>query len=145
MISKSGERKTFRLYCLYGFGVPTLLTAVALFMDYMSPEYVAPYLAPRFGEETCFLRSNNTFIFVTNRITLEWIRKFLVTVVTGYVYLYLPIMLILISNSIFFALTALKIRRVQAEIKGLIANDSIQQLTDLKQAQAKWVANVIVK
>lgn len=46
---------------------------------------------------------------------------------TEFVYFYLPIILILISNSTFFTLTALKIRRVQAEMARVIAKEDSQR------------------
>ena len=47
----------FRRYAFYGWGIPIILTTIALVMEFLPSEYTAGCVTPRFGEENCFLGS----------------------------------------------------------------------------------------
>lgn len=57
---------------------------------------------------------------------------------TEFLYLYMPIMIIMVSNFMFFVLTALKIRRVQVEMAKITAKeDSRRHQTQLDKEKDK--------
>ena len=47
----------FRRYAVYGWGIPIIVTTIALTMEFLPSEYTAECVTPRFGEENCFLGS----------------------------------------------------------------------------------------
>lgn len=51
----SNDAKKFRLYCLYGWGVPLLVAVVAAIMHTLPEEHAKNIIRPGFGIETCWL------------------------------------------------------------------------------------------
>ncbi|XP_055605584.1 G-protein coupled receptor Mth2-like [Uranotaenia lowii] len=90
--AKGAERKRFLLYSLYAWGCPIVLVAVNLMMDYT--ELIPPQYRPQVGFERCLLKENKYVEFF---------------------YLYLPMLLLVFANVIFFAVTAIRIARIQRE------------------------------
>lgn len=102
------------------------MVAFAVVMDSMGPEYVPYYLTPKIGKDTCFIKSKFTSLLANKIQTVSIqinITYFLGGEVTLYAYFYLPIILILMSNSTFFTLTAITICRVQTEIRAMTARE----------------------
>lgn len=92
MRGHSGNKNRFIFFCVYGFGVPVILAAIVVLID--NTNFVPPIYRPSIGERTC------------------WIRK---DMKVEAIFVYLPIFLIITSNTGFFFATAYKIFCVQKE------------------------------
>jgi hypothetical protein len=53
---KQTERKVFRYYSLYAWGLPVLLVVVSMTIDLM-PTIPSSYLKPNFGDNKCWFSS----------------------------------------------------------------------------------------
>merc|ERR1712136_696738 len=89
----------FVMYSIYAWGVPTLIVAVGQILDY-SPNLPDSIIKPSFGVTHCW------FIDSTSLMA----------------YLYGPIGVIILSNIIFFILTAMQLYR--ASIEAAFATDN---------------------
>jgi Na+/H+ antiporter NhaC len=99
--SKLGDRKRFLSYCIYAFGVPIFLTFFAVVAD--TTEIVPEFYRPWIGIDRCWVQNNKA---------------------VEAIYVYGPILIIIIVNITFFATTAYKIYRVQKETKMVRTGDS---------------------
>ncbi|KYN05227.1 G-protein coupled receptor Mth2 [Cyphomyrmex costatus] len=96
-ITKAREhRKRFLLYCIYAWGLSLLVSILVIVAD--STEILPNYLQPGIGNRGCW--------FTQNRDSYGELTFFI-----G------PVMILLISNVIFFILTSTHCNKVQAEIK----------------------------
>lgn len=90
--AKGSERRRFFNYCLYAFGVPVFITLMVFLADSLS--FVPELLKVQMGENRCFVNDSHT---------------------TGVIFVYGPISLVLLLNTIFYSITAFKIHQVQKE------------------------------
>ncbi|CRK99459.1 CLUMA_CG012624, isoform A [Clunio marinus] len=86
------ETKKFLSYCLYAFGLPLILTFLVYASNYA--DFIPDNYRSGIGEIRCWIRSGQ---------------------IVELIYLYIPISIILILNSLFYSITAYKIYRVQKE------------------------------
>ncbi|XP_050097971.1 G-protein coupled receptor Mth2-like [Anopheles aquasalis] len=83
---RTSERRKFLYYSLYAWGVPLLLLLLILLFDHT--ELISWNHRPNIGEEGCFLKEKK---------------------VTQFIYMYLPLLLLVTANIYFFAITAKRI------------------------------------
>lgn len=98
---RTSERRKFLYYSLYAWGVPLALLAFALLADHT--DFMHEKLRPQFGHERCLFSGER---------------------VIGFVYMYLPLALLLAANVFFFAMTAFRIYRVQQSTATALSGDS---------------------
>ncbi|XP_055318309.1 G-protein coupled receptor Mth2-like isoform X2 [Sitodiplosis mosellana] len=94
------ESKRFVLYMIYAWGLASLLTIVVFILD--STPSLSENLRPGMGVGTCFLKK---------------------TVLSQFIFFYMPICIVCTINIIFFLLTALKIRKVQQDLKKVTSQE----------------------
>lgn len=114
--SRFSERKRFALYCLYGFGIPCILTILLYAMDQI--DSIPEYLRPRFGQHSCFLHcwlSDFSQIFLHMYVPDLLISTFSDERFTRFLFFYIPLGVLITLNIILFVLTAMRIRRVHDE------------------------------
>lgn len=92
-------RKKFFYYCLYGWGMPILLTILKITLQYTN--IVPQEYRPNIGTKTCF--------FDTDKRIVEFI------------YLYSIILAVVLANTFFFIVTAYRIIKVQRETLAVTA------------------------
>ncbi|XP_050097969.1 G-protein coupled receptor Mth2-like [Anopheles aquasalis] len=90
------ERRKFVYYSLYAWGIPLLFLLMILLFDHT--ELISYELRPNIGEEGCFLKEDKLVQFL---------------------YLYLPLMVVISANIYFFAITAKRVYQTEQ------ANDSM--------------------
>lgn len=98
---RTSERRKFLYYSLYGWGVPLALLAFVLLVDHT--DFMHETFRPRFGQQRC--------LFSEERLI-------------GFVYMYLPMALLIAANVFFFAMTAFRIYRVQQSTATALSGDS---------------------
>ncbi|XP_058054277.1 G-protein coupled receptor Mth2-like [Anopheles bellator] len=98
---RSTETKKFLLYSLYAWGCPVLMVAGALVADHT--DLLPIYLRPQFGTSRC--------LFVGNKLI-------------EFLYLYLPLLILVFTNVLFFVITALRIYKIQCETSVVRRGDS---------------------
>lgn len=98
---KSTERKKFTLYSLYAWGCPILLTSFVYAMD--KTELLPVQYRPLIGIRRCLLQADKYVEFF---------------------YLYLPMLLLVFTNVLFFVITALRIVKIQRETSVVRRGDS---------------------
>lgn len=99
------DTKRFMFYFIYAYGSTLIITLLAYVIDSLS--IIPLELRPGFALTNCFLKK-------------EKLSEFL--------YLYLPTILILCTNIVFFILTANKIRHVQNDLARITANKEESQM-----------------
>ncbi|KAJ6642043.1 G-protein coupled receptor Mth2 [Pseudolycoriella hygida] len=121
--SKSDEYKKFILYSLYAWGSTTFLFLLCFSLD-LSQTIPSKY-KPGIGTETCFLPTSP---------------------LPQFLYFYLIIVLVMVSNSTFFIITSLKIRSVKNDLARMTSADDTHQqsLDDKKEICALYVRLFIV-
>lgn len=82
----------FLCYCLYGFGVPVLIISFMFATDEL--DFVPDEFKVKMGQERCWIRKEGAQLIEL-------------------LYVYIPMAMVLIFNSIFYIITACKIYRVQ--------------------------------
>lgn len=102
-IKKIPDTKRFILYFAYAYGSTLFITILAYIMDSMTS--IPLEWRPGFGLTNCFLKREP---------------------LSEFIYLYLPTILILCTNIIFFILTAKKIRHVQIDLARITAKEESQ-------------------
>ncbi|CAF4934006.1 unnamed protein product [Pieris macdunnoughi] len=90
--NKRREKKRFALYGLYAWGVPAILTAVTIAMQY-SENLPAGVVTPGFGTQRCWFA--------------DWMSEL--------VYFFIPVFLLVICNAVLFTITAYRIRAIRQE------------------------------
>ncbi|KAI5635792.1 7 transmembrane receptor (Secretin family) domain-containing protein [Phthorimaea operculella] len=98
-LEKLSTQARFCAYALYAFGVPAILTVVMGGLEFSG--LPAHFMMPNIRSHGCFLHG-------TSRL----------------VYLYGPIVLVVVSNMIFYVLTALKITQIKRQTSVLKSKDS---------------------
>ncbi|XP_049545738.1 probable G-protein coupled receptor Mth-like 10 [Anopheles darlingi] len=85
------ERQKFLYYCLYAWGFPLIFVCLVVLFDHTT---LISYenLRPNVGEESCFLKDDK---------------------LTQFVYVYLPLLLLISANIFFFATTAIRIYQTE--------------------------------
>ncbi|XP_050093977.1 uncharacterized protein LOC126576715 [Anopheles aquasalis] len=101
---RTTERRKFLYYSLYAWGVPLLLLASNLLFDHT--ELISYHLRPNVGEEGCFLKEEKR---------------------TQFLYLYLPLLILISANIFFFAITAKRIYQSDQTEASTINDNSGQQ------------------
>ncbi|XP_037034908.1 G-protein coupled receptor Mth2-like [Bradysia coprophila] len=115
-INKFDDLKKFLVYSTYAWGSSMFMVALCYLMDASSN--ISSNFQPGMGAG-CFLKADR---------------------LSQFLYLYLPIILIMSCNSIFFILTALKIRKVQMEMSRATAKeDSKRHQNHSDNESAKFV------
>ncbi|XP_065081426.1 G-protein coupled receptor Mth2-like isoform X2 [Ochlerotatus camptorhynchus] len=99
--AKSTERKKFALYSLYAWGCPLLLTSIALIID--NTELLPLSYRPSIGVTRCLVAEDKYVEFF---------------------YLYLPLLLLVLANVVFFVITATRIIKIQRETSMVRRGDS---------------------
>ncbi|XP_031622142.1 G-protein coupled receptor Mth2-like [Contarinia nasturtii] len=94
------EKMRFTLYMIYAWGLSSLLTFTVFILDSMPS--ISESIRPGIGVGTCFLKK---------------------TVASQFVFFYMPLCIICTINIIFFLLTALKIRKVQQDLKKITSHE----------------------
>ena len=89
--------KRFLLYCSYAFGLPFILGLIVFVLNHF--ELIPEDYNNQIGKETCIVASNNND------------QQFLVQLI----YIYLPIVITISINIIFYSITAYKIYCVQRD------------------------------
>ncbi|KXJ82612.1 hypothetical protein RP20_CCG012774 [Aedes albopictus] len=95
------ERKRFLYYSLYAWGCPLVL--VVLVAIFENTELIEDHLRPGFGINNCS--------FYTDKMV-------------QFLYLYLPLLILIAANLYFFIVTAVRIIRVQRATEAALKNDS---------------------
>uniref|UniRef100_A0A182LY68 G-protein coupled receptors family 2 profile 2 domain-containing protein n=2 Tax=Anopheles culicifacies TaxID=139723 RepID=A0A182LY68_9DIPT len=98
---RSSETKKFLFYSLYAWGCPIMLVLSALVAD--NTDILPPYLRPQFGTTRC--------LFVENKLI-------------EFLYLYMPLLILVFMNVVFFVITALRIYKTQCETSVIRRGDS---------------------
>lgn len=98
---RSTETKKFLFYSLYAWGMPVLLTATVVTAD--NTDILPVYLRPQFGTTRC--------LFIDNKLI-------------EFLYLYLPVLILVFMNVVFFVVTALRIYKIQCETSMVRRGDS---------------------
>lgn len=93
-LGRNNDEETFRNYCIYGFGVPVLMTMLLVWIDNSS--WISPSLHPQFGYAKCWINYNTKAQFL---------------------YFYLPISFIMCVNITFYSLTAYWLYKVQRDVR----------------------------
>nr|AEM43038.1 methuselah-like protein 10 [Bombyx mori] len=104
-LEKMSLRTRFVAYSLYAFGIPTVLTALLVGLEFSG---LPPHpLLPMIRQQGCFIYGNNLIICTSKLI-----------------YLYGPISILCIANMTFFVLTAVKIAQIKKQTSVLKSKDS---------------------
>uniref|UniRef100_A0A182IR24 G-protein coupled receptors family 2 profile 2 domain-containing protein n=1 Tax=Anopheles atroparvus TaxID=41427 RepID=A0A182IR24_ANOAO len=98
---RSTETKKFLFYSLYAWGVPILMVIAVITVD--NTDWLPVYLRPQFGTTRC--------LFIENKLI-------------EFVYLYLPLLILVFMNVVFFVVTALRIYKIQCETSMVRRGDS---------------------
>lgn len=114
------DRKRFYLYVVYVYGWASFMTIIAYILD--SSESVPDDFKPSLGTETCYLNGmflqKFTLMCKINARIFFFITGDETTYETVYFrFLYLPVCIIFLINSILFTLSTMKIIQVQRELK----------------------------
>uniref|UniRef100_A0A182N960 G-protein coupled receptors family 2 profile 2 domain-containing protein n=1 Tax=Anopheles dirus TaxID=7168 RepID=A0A182N960_9DIPT len=102
-----GRRRTttdqgkFLLYCCYGFGSPLIFVSIALLADHTELVYTS--LRPGFGDGQCLFKGE----------------KFV-----SFLYLYLPLVLLVSANLFFFIRTSVKINSIERTTAAALQGES---------------------
>jgi G protein-coupled receptor Mth (Methuselah protein) len=120
---RSDKTKKFLKYCIYAFGVPLLLVSIVFILNEF--QLVHSEYSSRIGNGSCTVTDPDL-------ITEEGsaLRK------RQLIYIYAPICLFIVVNTIFYAVTAWKIYRVQKETSIVKRGDSNRHA---KKEKARWV------
>ncbi|KAG6444469.1 hypothetical protein O3G_MSEX003410 [Manduca sexta] len=90
--NKRRDNKRFCLYAIYAWGVPAILTACTAGMQF-SDNLPSHIVVPGFGSRRCWF--------------VNWLSEF--------VYFFTPVLFLVVSNVIFFSVTAHRIRSIRQE------------------------------
>ncbi|XP_035904477.1 uncharacterized protein LOC118508837 [Anopheles stephensi] len=98
---RSSERRKFLYYCLYAWGVPLLLVGFVTLVD--NTDFIHESMRPQIGQERCFVSED---------------------MLIGFLYMYLPLLLLVSANVVFFAVTAIRIYRMEQATASALSGDS---------------------
>ncbi|XP_011878015.1 PREDICTED: G-protein coupled receptor Mth2 [Vollenhovia emeryi] len=115
------HRKRFLLYCLYAWGLSFLVSGLAIVAD--STDILPDYLQPDIGDTSCW--------FIQKRESYGELTFFI-----G------PVMILLISNVVFFVLTSVHCNKVKAEIKRVTTNPTDPRSKRFRSDRKRFIMNV---
>uniref|UniRef100_A0A182I172 G-protein coupled receptors family 2 profile 2 domain-containing protein n=1 Tax=Anopheles arabiensis TaxID=7173 RepID=A0A182I172_ANOAR len=98
---RSSERRKFLYYSLYGWGAPLAIVALVALLD--NTEFVHESMRPQIGAEQCFVSTE---------------------MLIGFLYMYLPMLLLVSANVTFFAVTAYRIFRMEQATASALSGES---------------------
>uniref|UniRef100_A0A8W7PYV6 G-protein coupled receptors family 2 profile 2 domain-containing protein n=1 Tax=Anopheles coluzzii TaxID=1518534 RepID=A0A8W7PYV6_ANOCL len=98
---RTTDQGKFLLYCCYGFGSPLIFLAIALVADHTELMYTS--LRPGFGDGQCLFKGEQFVSFL---------------------YLYLPLVLLVSANLFFFISTAAKINSIERTTAAALQGES---------------------
>uniref|UniRef100_A0A182IYC9 G-protein coupled receptors family 2 profile 2 domain-containing protein n=1 Tax=Anopheles atroparvus TaxID=41427 RepID=A0A182IYC9_ANOAO len=98
---RTSERRKFLYYSLYAWGFPLALVGWAVLVDHT--DFMHHSMRPQFGYPRCFFRGD---------------------MLIGFVYMYLPMALLVGANVVFFAVTAFRIYRMEQATASALSGDS---------------------
>ncbi|XP_035790065.1 G-protein coupled receptor Mth2-like [Anopheles albimanus] len=101
------ERQKFSFYCLYAWGTPVLFVSLIFLFDHTTL-ISDKSLRPNVGEERCFLSEEN---------------------LTQFLYVYLPLLLLISANIFFFVSTALRIYQTEQANVDMMRGNSRRHTT----------------
>ncbi|KYN20401.1 G-protein coupled receptor Mth2 [Trachymyrmex cornetzi] len=121
-ITKTREhRKRFLLYCVYAWGLSLLVSILAIVAD--STEILPNYLQPGIGNRGCW--------FIEKRDSYGELTFFI-----G------PVMILLISNVVFFILTSIHCNKVKAEIKRVTTDLTDPRSKRFRSDKKRFIMNI---
>ncbi|CAH2095974.1 unnamed protein product [Euphydryas editha] len=88
-IHKRGKTRTFALYCLYSWGVPLLMTIGLVILTQVDMSRIPWFITPQIPQQSCFLEGGQKLL-----------------------YLYIPMLILIICNWLFFLMTVFNIWRL---------------------------------
>lgn len=114
--------KRFLLYCSYAFGLPILLGLIVFILNHF--DFIHEDFNNQIGKETCIVASND----IENQTLLQFI------------YIYLPIIITISINIVFYSITAYKIYCVQRDtaFKGSESKRHSRNNLDQTRWQNDW-------
>uniref|UniRef100_A0A182QW48 G-protein coupled receptors family 2 profile 2 domain-containing protein n=1 Tax=Anopheles farauti TaxID=69004 RepID=A0A182QW48_9DIPT len=98
---RSSERRKFLYYSLYAWGVPLLLVGFVALVD--NTEFIHESMRPQIGLDRCFVSEER---------------------LVGFLYMYMPLLVLVGANVIFFAVTAIRIFRMEQATASALSGDS---------------------
>uniref|UniRef100_A0A182T6L3 G-protein coupled receptors family 2 profile 2 domain-containing protein n=1 Tax=Anopheles maculatus TaxID=74869 RepID=A0A182T6L3_9DIPT len=98
---RSSERRKFLYYSLYAWGVPLLIVGFVTLVD--NTELIHESKRPQIGKERCFVSEERLI---------------------GFLYMYLPLLLLVSANVLFFAVTAIRIYRMEQATASALSGES---------------------
>ncbi|KFB50583.1 AGAP006216-PA-like protein [Anopheles sinensis] len=125
---RTSERRKFLYYSLYAWGVPLTLLAFVLLVDHT--DFMDDKLRPLFGHERCLFRGRLSrangkecnppegVLIVCSDIPVAGDK------LIGFVYMYLPLALLVGANVFFFGMSAFRIYRMQQSAATALSGDS---------------------
>ncbi|KYN31773.1 G-protein coupled receptor Mth2 [Trachymyrmex septentrionalis] len=121
-ITKAREhRKRFLLYCVYAWGLSLLVLILAIVAD--STEILPDYLQPNIGNRGCwFTQKQDSYSELTFFIG--------------------PVMILLISNVVFFILTSIHCNKVKAEIKRVTTDPTDRRSKQFRSDKKTFIMNI---
>ncbi|XP_036141820.1 G-protein coupled receptor Mth2-like isoform X1 [Monomorium pharaonis] len=115
------HRKKFLLYCLYAWGLSFLVSILAIIAD--STDILPDYLQPDIGNTSCwFTQKRNAYGELTFFIG--------------------PVMILLISNVVFFILTLTYCNKVKAEIKRVTTDPMDSRNKRFRSDRKRFIMNI---
>uniref|UniRef100_A0A182MPY5 G-protein coupled receptors family 2 profile 2 domain-containing protein n=1 Tax=Anopheles culicifacies TaxID=139723 RepID=A0A182MPY5_9DIPT len=98
---RSSERRKFLYYSLYAWGAPLLIVGLVALLD--NTEFIHASMRPQIGMERCFVSAERLI---------------------GFLYMYLPMLLLVSANVAFFAVTAIRIFRMEQATATALSGES---------------------
>ncbi|GBP46516.1 G-protein coupled receptor Mth2 [Eumeta japonica] len=100
-IHRRGEKFKFGVYCAYAYGVPGAMTAMLVTLMHTDMTQWPWFITPAIPRKGCFLEKGELFL-----------------------YLYVPMLILIISNWVLFVMTAFNVWRLRRDTAVLNANDN---------------------
>uniref|UniRef100_A0A2M4DP26 Putative g-protein coupled receptor mth-like 10 n=1 Tax=Anopheles darlingi TaxID=43151 RepID=A0A2M4DP26_ANODA len=98
---RTTERRKFLFYCLYAWGTPVLLLSLVLLFDHT--ELIGEDMRPQIGESRCYLKDDKLIEFL---------------------YMYLPMLILVGVNVFFFGVTAKRIYQMEQATATALSSES---------------------
>uniref|UniRef100_A0A2M4CFX2 Putative g-protein coupled receptor mth2 n=1 Tax=Anopheles darlingi TaxID=43151 RepID=A0A2M4CFX2_ANODA len=98
---RTTERRKFLFYCLYAWGTPVLLLSLVLLFDHT--ELIGKDMRPQIGESRCYLKDDKLIEFL---------------------YMYLPMLILVGVNVFFFGVTAKRIYQMEQATATALSSES---------------------
>uniref|UniRef100_A0A182N959 G-protein coupled receptors family 2 profile 2 domain-containing protein n=1 Tax=Anopheles dirus TaxID=7168 RepID=A0A182N959_9DIPT len=98
---RSSERRKFLYYSLYAWGAPLLVVGFVALLD--NTEFIHESMRPQIGMDRCFVSEERLI---------------------GFLYMYLPLLVLVGANVLFFAVTAVRIYRMEQATASALSGES---------------------